>query len=240
VDAAGQKRAAADRAAMLVMDGMRVGLGTGSTAAMVVEALAGRVSAGLRMVGVPTSEATRRQAAGLGITLATLDQEPELDLTIDGADEIAPDLSLIKGGGGALLREKLVAAASRRMVVIADDTKRVARLGAFPLPVEVVPFAFETTRRRLNALYTATLGRRIEAEIRVGPDRSPFVTDGGNWVLDARLGEIVDPATLASRIKATLGVVDHGLFVGMASVALIGTPDGVMEIAPGRSDRGEN
>jgi ribose 5-phosphate isomerase A len=239
VDATEQKRAAAERAALLVEDGMRVGLGTGSTAAFVVEALGRRFGEGLRMVGVPTSEATHRQAAGLRIPLATLEEEPELDLTIDGADEIGPGLALIKGGGGALLREKLVAAASRRMVVIADASKQVARLGRFPLPVEVVPFGIETTRRRVAAFLAEAAGRRADIALRRKADGEPFLTDGQHWILDARMEEIADPERLAAGLKAILGVVEHGLFVAMADTALIGTPDGVMEATNGHTRRGD-
>lgn len=224
------KRIAGEQAARLVEDGMRVGLGTGSTAAFFVEALGRRVAGGLRVVGVPTSEATRRRAEGLGIRLATLTEEPELDLTVDGADEIGPDLALIKGGGGALLREKLVAAASRRLVVVADAAKRVGRLGRFPLPIEVVPFGFETTRRRVAAVLARAAGRPVEAGLRRTPDGAAFVTDGGHWIIDARVGEIAEPASLGAALKAVLGVVEHGLFVGLASAALIGTPEGVMEL----------
>lgn len=225
-----QKRAAAERAALLVDDGMRVGLGTGSTAAFLVEALGRRVAEGLSFVGVPTSEATHRQAESLGISLATLDEQPELDLTIDGADEIGPGLALIKGGGGALLREKLVASASRSMVVVADASKQVAQLGRFALPIELVPFGFETTRRRISSFLNDLAGRPVELALRRNFDGSPFLTDGQHWILDARLDTIADPAQLANDLKAILGVVDHGLFVAMAQVALIGTPEGVMEI----------
>lgn len=220
------KRLAAERACDLVRSGMRVGLGTGSTAALFVEALASRA---LNIVAVPTSEATRRQAEALGLRLATLDEEPELDLTVDGADEIDGALNLIKGGGGALLREKLVAAASRRMVVIADSGKRVDTLGRFPLPVEIVAFGAETTRRRIaDELAEANLPR--ETRLRAAPDGSAFRTDGGNFILDLPLGAIPDPAGLAERLKSVLGVVEHGLFVALASGALIGGPEGVIEI----------
>ena len=240
MDGTAQKKAAAERAALLVENGMKVGLGTGSTAAFVVDALGRRMGEGLRFVGVPTSEATHRQATSLGIPLATLEEEPDLDLVIDGADEIGPGLALVKGGGGALLREKLVAAASRRMVVIADASKRVETLGRFPLPVEVVPFGIDTTRRRLAAVLREVLGREIEIVLRRAKDGSPFVTDGQHWILDAQCGAIPDPAALAAAIKAILGVVDHGLFVALADVALIGTPDGVMEMtADGTTRRGE-
>lgn len=231
-----QKRAAAERAVALVEPGMRLGLGTGSTAAFFVEALGRRVAAGLSVVAVPTSEATRIQAETLGIRLATLDEEPDLDLTIDGADEIDPQLNLIKGGGGALLHEKLVAAASRRMVVIADRTKQVQRLGRFPLPIEIVPFGLETTRRRVAAL----LDRLVPGgalDLRSGPSGAPFLTDGGHYILDARLGAIPSAPELATALKSVLGVVEHGLFVDMASAALIGAQEGVMDIARGTIPR---
>lgn len=224
------KQAAAERACDLVESAMRVGLGTGSTAAFFVAAL-GRRS--LDIVAVPTSEATRRQAEALGIRLATLDEEPELDLTVDGADEIDGDLNLIKGGGGALLREKLVAAASARMVVIADSGKRVSRLGRFPLPVEIVPFGAETTRRRIAALLTE-LSLEPEISLRSAENGQTFRTDGGNLILDLHLGAIPDAAEMASRLKSILGVVEHGLFVGLASAALLGGPQGVMEVARSR------
>ena len=221
------KRAAAERACDLVEDGMRVGLGTGSTAALFVAELARRR---LDIVAVATSEATRRQAEEAGIRIATLDEEPELDLTVDGADEIDPDLNLIKGGGGALLREKLVAAASRRMVVIADGAKRVDVLGRFPLPVEIVAFGYETTRRRIAAALI-DLNLASDTRLRKLPDGRHFLTDGGNHILDLHLGRIPAPAELAARLKAILGVVEHGLFVALASRALIGEPGGVIEVA---------
>jgi ribose 5-phosphate isomerase A len=219
------KRLAAERACDLVQSGMKVGLGTGSTAALFVAELGRRRT---DIVGVPTSEATRRQAEALGIRLATLEEEPALDLTIDGADEIDPTLNLIKGGGGALLREKLVAAASARMVVIADASKQVAQLGRFPLPVEIVPFGVETTRRRI-AKCLRDLELAAEIRLRLSPDGEPFRTDGGNFILDLPLGEIPDPHGLAAVLKSVLGVVEHGLFVAMASRALIGGPGGVIE-----------
>lgn len=223
------KRAVGERAAALVEPGMAVGLGTGSTAFFFVEALGRRVADGLKTVGVPTSRATRDQAARLRIPLATLDDMPTLDLTVDGADEIGPDLALIKGGGGALLREKLVAAASRRMIVVADAAKRVERLGRFPLPVEVVPFGAESTLRRIGALL-GELGLPDMIAIRTRDGR-PVVTDNGNMVADLHLGAIADPALLAARLKAVLGVVEHGLFIGLADGALIGSAGEVMEIA---------
>lgn len=233
---AGGRRRAAERAVDLVEDGMSVGLGTGSTAALFVASLGARVARGLRVLGVPTSEDTARHAAVLGIPLGTLDDLPRLDLTVDGADEIGPGLALIKGGGGALLREKLVAAASDRMVVIADASKRVARLGRFPLPIEVVPFGLETTRRRVASCLADVAGRPIPLSLRRTASGSPFETDGGHRILDADLGEIPDPDALGTALKGLLGVVEHGLFVGLAATALIGTADGVIELtAAGRA-----
>jgi ribose 5-phosphate isomerase A len=226
MDADVYKRQAAAGALDFVRPGMRIGLGTGSTAAHFVELLAERVRGGLGIVGVPTSEATRAQAARLGIPLTTLDEMPELDLTVDGADEVAPDLSLIKGGGGALLREKILAAASARMVVIADHSKWVATLGRFPLPVEVVPFGLAATRRAVEAAAVAA-GAPGPAMLRRATDGHPFVTDGGHFILDAVLERIVRPHVLAERLAAIPGVVEHGLFIGLAQAAVIAGPDGV-------------
>jgi ribose 5-phosphate isomerase A len=223
------KRAAAERAAALVGDGMRVGLGTGSTAAHLVALLGERVRAGLTLMAVPTSEATRRQAHAEGIPLTTLDETPELDITIDGADEIDGALRLIKGGGGALLREKIVAAASRRMIVIADGSKRVERLGRFPLPVEVVPFGLGATRRAVEAAFRRS-GCPGDARVRTGPDGAPFVTDDGHFILDAGVGAIPDPEGLASSLAAIPGVVEHGLFLGLASGAILATEAGLHEL----------
>src|SRR5271163_4972063 len=180
------KHAAAARALDYVEPGMRLGLGTGSTARHFVELLAARVHAGLDIVGVPTSEATRADAERLGVPLATLDETPELDLTVDGADEIAPDLTVIKGGGGALLREKIVAAASARMIVIADHSKWVPTLGRFPLPIEIVPFGATATRSAVEAI-AAGVGCPGPAELREAQNGHAFVTDGGHWLLDAQL-----------------------------------------------------
>jgi ribose 5-phosphate isomerase A len=220
------KRDAAARAVEFVRPGMRLGLGTGSTARHFVDLLGERVRAGLDVVGVPTSEATRVQAESLGIPLTTLDDTPELDLTVDGADEIAPDLSLIKGGGGALLREKIVASASARMIVIADDGKLVATLGRFPLPVEVVPFGLATTRRAVEAA-CAQSGCPGPAVLRQGKDGHAFVTDGGHFILDAALDRIADPASLAAMLSAIPGVVEHGLFIRLATLAIIAGSEGV-------------
>jgi len=226
MDVEAQKRAAAARAVEFVRPGMRLGLGTGSTAKHFVDLLAERVRGGLDVVAVPTSEATRAQAERLGITLTTLDETPELDLTIDGADEIAPDLTLIKGGGGALLREKIVAAASAKMLVIADQSKWVAMLGRFPLPVEIAPFGAAATRRAVEAA-AAAAGCPGPAPIRKAPNGHAFVTDGGHWVLDAQLQRIPDPKTLAARLSAVPGVMEHGLFIGLAGTAIVAGPDGV-------------
>jgi ribose 5-phosphate isomerase A len=220
------KRAAAARAVDLVQPGMRVGLGTGSTANHFVELLAARVQGGLGIVGVATSEATRLLAETLGIPLSTLDETPELDLDVDGADEIAPDLSLIKGGGGALLREKIVAAASARMVVIADGSKLVEVLGHFPLPVEVVPFGFAATRRKIEEV-AAQAGCPGPARLRRTKDGHPFVTDGGHLIVDAALERIPNPSSLAARLAEIPGVVEHGLFVGLARTAIIADSAGV-------------
>jgi ribose 5-phosphate isomerase A len=220
------KRAAAARAVEFVRPGMRLGLGTGSTAQAFIELLAERVHAGLKIVTVPTSEATRSQAVRLGIPLTTLDETPELDLTVDGADEIAPDLTLIKGGGGALLREKIVASASAKMVVIADESKWVPVLGRFPLPIEIVPFGAIATRRAVERA-AAAAGCPGSAPVRLGPGGHAFVTDGGHWLVDAQFRRIADPQDLARRLSAIPGVMEHGLFIGLAGTAILAGPDGV-------------
>ena len=219
------KREAAAGALEFVRPGMRLGLGTGSTAKPFVEMLGERVRAGLDVIAVPTSEATRALAEQCGIRLTTLDETPALDLTIDGADEIAPDLALIKGGGGALLREKIVAAASARMVVIADSSKWVAALGRFPLPIEVVPFGLGATERAVAAAIAAT-GNSGPLTLRRDKAGHAFVTDGGHFILDAALQKIADPRSLADRLAAIPGVVEHGLFIGLAQVAVIAGPEG--------------
>jgi len=224
-----QKRAAAARAIEFVRPGMRLGLGTGSTAKHFVELLGERVRDGLTVVGVPTSDATRRDAERVGVPLSTLDETPELDLTVDGADEIAPDLSLIKGGGGALLREKIVAAASARMIVIADESKWVPVLGHFPLPVEVEPFGLESTRRAVEAVFADT-GSPTAATLRRTKDGHAFVTDGGHWILDGALQRIADPKVLAARLCAIPGVIEHGLFIGLATAAILAGGGGVRVI----------
>jgi ribose 5-phosphate isomerase A len=221
-----QKRAAAARALQFVRPGMRLGLGTGSTAKHFVELLAERVRTGLDVVAVPTSEATRALAEKLGVRLTTLDETPALDLTVDGADEIGPDLVLVKGGGGALLREKIVAAASAHMIAIADRSKLVEKIGRFPLPIEIAPFGATATRRAVEAA-TAAAGCPGPAEPRAAANGHAFVTDGGHWLLDARLQHIADPQALAARLAAVPGVMEHGLFIGLARTAIVAGPDGV-------------
>jgi ribose 5-phosphate isomerase A len=231
VSADDNKRSAAAAAAEAVADGMRVGLGTGSTAAYFVAALGQRVAAGLDIVAVPTSEDTRERAEAAGIPLTTLDEDPELDLTVDGADEVGPGLMLIKGGGGALLREKIVAAASRRMIVVADDSKRVAVLGAFPLPIEVVPFGLAATRRAIERAGEAA-GCSGELRLRRGAGGEAFLTDSGHVILDAHFGRIADPARLAASLAAIPGVMEHGLFIGLASEAIIAGTGGITRLSP--------
>lgn len=222
-----QKRASGEAAAALVENGMVVGLGTGSTAAWFVKALAARK---LDVVGVPTSKATGDLALSLGMRIAELGETREIDLTVDGADEIGPALSLIKGGGAALLREKLVWEASKRCVVIADAAKRVPVLGRFPLPIEVVAFGHKTTMARIcDALAECEIG--IAPRLRV-KDGAPVLTDGGNLIYDAACGAISEPALLAAALKSVTGVVDHGLFLDLADLALVGTDAGVVEVEP--------
>lgn len=225
------KRAAAVRALDEVRDGMRLGLGTGSTADWFVRALGERVRAkALRgVVGVPTSIRTGELAERERIPLTTLDEAGWLDLTIDGADEIDPALCLIKGGGGALLQEKIVATASDRMVVIADAGKPVRTLGAFPLPIEIIPFGWETTRAIVGRmLEDADVGARA-VSLRLDRD-APFITDGGHMILDLRLERIGDPERLHETLIAVPGVIDTGLFIGVADMAIIGHSDGRTEI----------
>jgi ribose 5-phosphate isomerase A len=226
MNADAQKRAAAARAVEFVRPGMRLGLGTGSTAKHFVELLGDRVRAGLDIVAVPTSEATYADAKRCGIRLTTLDETPELDLTVDGADEVAPDLCLIKGGGGALLREKIVASASARMVVIADQSKWVGHLGQFPLPIEVTPFGYAATLRAVERTIASIQGPGA-LNLRQGKDGHVFVTDGGHWIIDAALGRIDDPRAMAHALSGVPGVMEHGLFVDLADMIIIGGPDGI-------------
>jgi ribose 5-phosphate isomerase A len=222
------KQRAGFRAAEFVEDGMRVGLGTGSTARWLVERLGARVREGLRVRCVPTSRRTEEQARSLGIPLATLGEVGELDLAIDGADEIGPELALIKGGGGALLREKLVASAARRFVVIADGSKKVGLLGRFPLPVEVVQFGWELTARRVAAV------TGVEPVLRVRGDGETFVSDNGNFIIDCRCGAIPDPARMERELKSLTGVVESGLFVRLADSAVIADGEGLEIIEAAR------
>ncbi len=220
------KRQAAEAAIELVEPGMRLGLGTGSTAKHFVDLVGERVKAGLDVVCVPTSEATRAQAASLGIRLTTLDETPELDLTVDGADELDGELRLIKGGGGALLREKIVAAASARLVIIADHTKKVARLGAFGLPVEVVPFGHVATLNLMRDL-AAESGALGEIKLRQTKAGATFITDNGNYIYDCAFKEIIDPELLDEALRMVPGVVENGLFLGLADVAFVAGPKGL-------------
>lgn len=217
------KQEAAEWAVALIQPGMVVGLGTGSTSAFAVRHLAALRGLGrlLDVVGVPTSRETEALARSLGVPLGTLEEHPVVDLTIDGADEVAPDFSLIKGGGGALLREKIVAQASRREVIVVDAAKLSPRLGTnWPVPVEVLPFGW-----RSQALFLESLGARVV--VRQGPDGAPFLTDQGNRVLDCHFGPIDRPAELAARLEARAGVMGHGLFLGLTSDLVVAGPRGV-------------
>src|SRR5689334_1928306 len=223
------KQQAAERALQFVEDGMTLGLGTGSTAARFVDLVGQQVKAGLKIKCVPTSEATHAQAKQLGIPLTTLDETPFLDLTVDGADEIDEQLRLIKGGGGALLREKIVATASERMVVISDASKLVVTLGKFPLPVEVVRFGLAATRNMIEVL-AADAGCEGDIKLRNGTDGKPFITDSGNCILDCAFGQIADPEALEEALKLVPGLVETGLFLGIADCAIIAGQAGVKVI----------
>jgi ribose 5-phosphate isomerase A len=218
-----EKEAAARASLRFVHDGDIVGLGTGSTATYLVRLLGERVRAGLKIRGIPTGVETKDLAASLGIPLTTLDEIQQIDVTIDGADEVDPRLRLIKGGGGALLREKIVASASRKYVIIADSSKQVKVLGKFPLPVEVIPFA-----QALLAKKIAALGASVH--LRTNSAGEPFVTDEGHHILDCSFGEIPNPTRLARELKDMPGVVEDGLFIGMADVVLIGKGKDVLEL----------
>ncbi|WP_457937231.1 ribose-5-phosphate isomerase RpiA [Mesorhizobium sp. 10J20-29] len=215
-----------------VEDGMRLGIGTGSTADEFVRLLAVKVAGGMKITGVPTSERTASLCAELGVALSTLDETPRLDLTIDGADEIDPALNLVKGGGGALLREKIVAAASARMIVIADESKLVKTLGHFPLPIEVNRFGLRATE--------IAIARAVENLGLAGPiilrmtEGQPFVTDGGHLILDASFGRIPDTRALSNALHAVPGVVEHGMFLGMAEQAIIAGEGGIRVVRPNR------
>jgi ribose 5-phosphate isomerase A len=231
MDAKELKIEAARAALSHVEDGMRLGIGTGSTAEEFVRLLAARIEReGLSVTGVPTSERTAELCRALGVKLATLDEMPELDLTIDGADEIDAKLSLIKGGGGALLREKIVAAASAGMIVIADASKVVETLGRFPLPIEVNPFGLKATEIAIAAA-SARLGLDGPLALRTA-GTAPYVTDGGHHIIDASFGRIPDPQALGDALHAIPGVVEHGLFLGLASAAIVADAGGVRTLRP--------
>jgi ribose 5-phosphate isomerase A len=219
-----EKELAGRAAAKLVREGDIVGLGTGSTAHFAVVALGERVKSGLKMTGIPTSVQTAGLARQLGIPLTTLEERPEIDITIDGADEVDPQLRLIKGGGGALLREKIVASVTRKMVVVTDSGKIVPVLGKFPLPVEIIPFAQAVVEKKIADLGATT-------KLRLKPDSKPFITDEGHHILDCSFGRIEDPPALARALNDLPGVVEHGLFIGLAKVVLVGREGRVEEIS---------
>ena len=218
-----EKEAAARASLRFVKDGQVVGLGTGSTATHFIKLLGEQVKNGLRVRGIPTSVRSRELAESLGIALTTLDECQEIAVTVDGADEVDPELRLIKGGGGALLREKIVASATRQMVVVADATKQVQKLGKFPLPVEVIKFAQALVAKRISAL-------GAQVQLRSGADGKPFLTDENNHILDCRFGEIQDPVALARQLSDMPGVVEHGLFIGFASVVLVARGNEIVEL----------
>src|SRR5580698_6360593 len=217
------KLAVAKRAVEFVEDGMRVGLGTGSTSTMFIKELAVKVKAGLKIRCVASSEASFNLGTSLGMDVTTLEELPELDVYIDGADEVGPGLVLIKGGGGALLREKIVASAAKEFVVVVDSTKMVEHLGKFPLPVEVVKMAMPVVEPKLAALGLNPKLRKAKS------GDGPYLTDEGNYILDCAAGSIDDPEVLAAEIRGIVGVVEHGLFLGMATLALVAGEDGVTE-----------
>ena len=218
-----EKEAAARASLQFIKDGQVVGLGTGSTAAYFIQLLGEQVKNGLRIRGIPSSDRSREQAAALGIPLTTLDECQMIDVTVDGADEVDPQLRLIKGGGGALLREKIVASATKQLVIVADASKRVPVLGRFPLPVEVIKFAQALVVKEIEAL-GAEVGVRLRA------DGKPFLTDENNHILDCQFGQIPDADGLARQLSDMPGVVEHGLFIGMARVVLIANGDEVSEL----------
>ena len=220
------KMLAAEAAVAQIQDGMILGLGTGSTAKHAVDAIGRRVATGLRVVGIPTSERTAEQARGLGIPLATFAEYSKLDIAIDGADEVEiGPLNLVKGLGGALLREKIVAAAAARFIVIVDESKLVQHLGTHaPLPIEVNPFGWEVTARKIRELGG-------DPKLRMSSPK-PYITDGGHYILDTSFGPIHNPPALAELLDGVVGVVEHGLFVGMTSQVIIGSPDGIKTLDP--------
>jgi ribose 5-phosphate isomerase A len=221
-----EKEAAAQASLRFVQDGQIVGLGTGTTAAHFIKLLAERVKTGLKIRGIPTSERSGKLAMSLGIPLTTLDEFQEIAVTVDGADEVDPQLRLIKGGGGALLREKIIASATRQLVIVADASKQVARLGKFPLPVEVIKFAQELVVKKITAL-------GAQVNLRLGTDGKPFITDENNHILDCHFGEIADVDGLARKLSDMPGVVEHGLFIGMASVVIFAKGKEIVELRRG-------
>ena len=218
-----EKEAAARASLRFVKDGQIVGLGTGSTAAYFIQLLGEAVKNGLKIQGIPTSDRSREQAASLGIPLTTLDEFQQIDVTVDGADEVDPQLRMIKGGGGALLREKIVASATRQLVIVVDATKRAAVLGRFPLPVEVIKFAEALVAKKITAL-------GAEVELRRGADGKPFLTDENNHILDCRFGQIPDVDGLARRLSDMPGIVEHGLFIGMANIVLVANGSEIVDL----------
>jgi ribose 5-phosphate isomerase A len=217
------KRLVAKRAVAFVQDGMVVGLGTGTTATMFIRELSARVQQGLKIRCVASSDASHELGLSLGMDVRTLDELPELDVYIDGADEVGPELALIKGGGGALLREKIVASAAKEFIVVVDSTKMVELLGRFPLPVEVVKMALPVVEPKLNAL-------GLKSKLRKAKNGDgPYLTDENNYILDCACGAIDEPEVLAAEIRGIVGVVEHGLFLGMATLALVAGEDGVTE-----------
>ena len=218
-----EKEAAARASLQFVKDGQVVGLGTGSTAAYFIKLLAEQVKRGLRVRGIPTSLRSQELALSLGIPLTTLDECQEIAVTVDGADEVDPQLRLIKGGGGALLREKIVASATRQLIIVADASKQVPVLGKFPLPVEVIRFSQALVAKRIGAL-------GADVQIRKGVDGKPYITDENNHILDCRFGKIPDADGLARKLSDMPGVVEHGLFIGMASVVLLARGSEIVEL----------
>ena len=217
------KRRAAEQAAALVESGMVVGLGFGSTAVYAVRRIAVRLAEGelQDILGIPTTRSVEAEASALGIPLTTLEAHPRIDLTLDGADEVDPRLDVIKGGGGALLREKIVAQASRRLIIVVDERKLSSRLGSrAALPVEVLPFGWSS-----QVAYLESLGAEVSR--RSVPDGSPFATDQGNWILDCQFGPLQDPAALAAGLQARAGILEHGLFLGLATEVMVAGAGGV-------------
>jgi ribose 5-phosphate isomerase A len=218
-----EKETAARASLSFIEDGQVVGLGTGSTAAYFIQLLGERVQRGLRIRGIPSSDRSREQAISLGIPLTTFDQCQQIDVTVDGADEVDDQLNLIKGGGGALLREKIVASATKQFIVVADATKRVRMLGKFPLPVEVIKFAEPLLVKRIEAL-------GADVQLRRDAKGNPYLTDENNYILDCCFGQIPDSVLLARQLSDMPGVVEHGLFIDMASVVLIASGSEITEL----------